>query len=248
MRLASSLVPTLGLRASVADPDLKLRMRMAGFDTNAAVEIFVVSRLLLPIILFVVVWLYGRLIIGDGNGAIILLVASIAGIAGYLLPFLYLKNRIEKRRKAIQRAWPDALDLLVLTVEAGLPLDAALSRVASEIGKAAPILAHELKITIAEMLILPVRREAYENFASRTDLVMIRRVIDALIQVEEYGGEISSTLRVQARETRQLRISAAEQRAAALPPLLTVPMVVFLMPSLFAIILAPSLISVFGGE
>lgn len=248
-QLASSVVAQLGLRPSVTDPDLRLRMRMAGFQSNAAAEIFVVSRLLLPFVLFGLAFLYVRLAIGqDGQTSIAVLAAAVAGLVGYVLPSVYLKNRIDKRRTAIQRAWPDALDLLVLTVRAGLPLDAALLRVASEIESAAPILAAELNLTIAEMLLLPVRRDALENLAKRTDLVMIRRVVAALIQVEEYGGEISSALRTQARETRQMRISAAERRAAALPPLLTVPMVLFLMPGLFAIVLAPSLIAIFGGE
>ena len=247
-RLAKSLVKPLGLTPSVADPDIRLRLKAAGFDSAGAAELFVVLRVLLPFVFFGLGYAFIRLVStaqNEVNWA--LMMGAMAGLMGYVLPSRVVSSRIQKRRKAIQRAWPDALDLLVLTIEAGLPLDAALSRVASEISGAAPTLSQELKITIAEMLLLPSRREAFENLAERTDLVMIRRVVAAIIQVEEYGGELSSALRTQARETRQLRISAAERRAAGLPPLLTIPMVLFLMPSLFAIILTPSLISIFSG-
>jgi tight adherence protein C len=248
-RLVAQLATALRLRDAVSDPALAMRLRMAGFETKSAVEVYVLVRLLLPVLLFGFSWLYLRASAdAESKASVALLIAAMVGLIGLFLPAVYLKNRIDKRRTAIERAWPDALDLLVLTVEAGLPLDAAFSRVADEIGKAAPILAQELKITVAEMVLLPSRREAYENLAMRTDTVMVRRVAAALVHVEEYGGAIASALRTQARESRHIRMGEAERRAAGLPPLMTVPMILFFMPGLFAIILTPTLIAIFGGE
>ena len=157
---------------------------------------------------------------------------------------LYVSNRATKRKQSIQRAWPDALDLLLICVESGMSVEAAMRKVADEIGTQSVDLAEELILTNAELSYLTERRQAYENLAGRTGLDSVKAVSQALIQAERYGTPISSALRVLANESREMRLTAAEKKAAALPPKLTVPMILFFLPVLFAVILGPAGISI----
>ncbi len=161
---------------------------------------------------------------------------------GMQLPFLFLKNKIQHRKLSIMRAFPDALDLLLICVESGMSIEAAFRRVSEEIGSQSIALCEELTLCTAELSYLPDRRQAYENLARRTDLDGVKAVCLALQQAERYGTPMAQTLRVMAQENRDMRMSEAEKKAAALPPKLTVPMIVFFLPVLFVVILGPAAI------
>ena len=166
---------------------------------------------------------------------------------GYYLPTLYVKNRITKRQKSIKRHWPDALDLLLICVESGMSSEHAFRKVASEIGNQSTELAEELSLTTAELSFLPDRRIAYENLANRTNLDSVKAVVLGLIQSEKYGTSLGHVLRVLAQESRDMRMSEAEKKAAALPPKLTVPMILFFLPVLFAVIITPAVIQIINN-
>jgi tight adherence protein C len=166
----------------------------------------------------------------------------IATYVGMQLPFLFLKNKIAKRKLSIMRAFPDALDLLLICVESGMSIESAFRRVSEEIGSQSIPLCEELTLTTAELSYLPDRRQAYENLAKRTDLDGVKAVCLALQQAERYGTPMAQTLRVMSQENRDMRMSEAEKKAAALPPKLTVPMIVFFLPVLFVVILGPAAI------
>jgi tight adherence protein C len=163
---------------------------------------------------------------------------------GYYGPTIYVKNQIGKRQKSIRRAWPDALDLLLICVESGMGVESAFRKVSEEIGVQSVPLAEELSLTTAELSYLSDRRKAYENLGERTGLDGVRSVVTSLIQAEKYGTPVGSSLRVMAQENRDMRMSEAEKKAASLPPKLTVPMILFFLPVLFAVIITPAAIQV----
>jgi tight adherence protein C len=177
------------------------------------------------------------------------------GLLGAYLPTLWLKNRTAKRQQSIKRAWPDALDLMLLCVEAGMSVEHAFKRVAKEIGMQSPELAEEITLTTAELSFLEDRTRAYDNLGRRTGLDVVKSVTTALIQADRYGTSVGTSLRVMAEEGRETRMMDAEKKAAALPPKLTVPLIVFFLPVLFIVIIAPAIIkmieqgsfSAFGG-
>jgi tight adherence protein C len=160
------------------------------------------------------------------------------------LPYLFLKNKITRRQLSMKRAFPDSLDLLLICVESGMSVEAAFRKVSQEIGAQSIPLAEEFTLTTAELSYLPDRRQAYENLAKRTDLEGVKAVCVALQQSERYGTPLGTTLRVMAQENRDMRMSEAEKKAAALPPKLTVPMILFFLPVLFVVILGPAAIKV----
>jgi tight adherence protein C len=163
-------------------------------------------------------------------------------VAGFYLPNILVKNIATKRRASIMRAFPDALDLLLICVESGMSIELAFLRVGQEIGSSSIELAEELSLTNAELAYLQDRRVAYENLAKRTNHPGVKGVATALIQAERYGTPLGSALRVMAKENRELRMTEAEKKAAALPAQLTVPMIVFFLPVLFIVILTPAYI------
>ena len=167
-----------------------------------------------------------------------------AAYIGMHLPLMMLKSKIQKRQKSIKRAFPDTLDLLLICVESGMSIEAAFKKVAEEVGSPSIPLAEELTLTNAELSYLPDRRQAYENLAKRTDLESVKSVCMALQQAERYGTPLANMLRVMAQESRDMRMSEAEKKAAGLPPKLTVPMIVFFLPVLFVVILGPAYIKV----
>jgi tight adherence protein C len=169
-----------------------------------------------------------------------------AAYAGMHVPLMFLKNRIAKRQLSIKRAFPDALDLLLICVESGMSVEAAFKKVADQIGSQSVPLAEELTLTTAELSYLPDRRQAYDNLAKRTDLEGVKSVCMALQQAERYGTPLAQTLRVLAQENRDMRMAEAEKKAAGLPPKLTVPMILFFLPVLFVVILGPAVIRVMG--
>jgi tight adherence protein C len=166
------------------------------------------------------------------------------GYVGMHLPYLFLKNQITRRQLSIKRAFPDALDLLLICVESGMSIEVAFRRVSQEIGTQSVPLAEEFTLTTAELSYLPDRRQAYENLAKRTDVEGVKSVSVALQQSERYGTPLGHTLRVMAQENRDMRMAEAEKKAAALPPKLTVPMILFFLPVLFVVILGPAAIKV----
>jgi len=163
---------------------------------------------------------------------------------GMHIPNLFLKNRIQRRQLSMKRAFPDALDLLLICVESGMSLEAAFRKVSEEVGSHSVALAEEFTLTTAELSYLPDRRQSYENLAQRTGLEGIKAVCLALQQSERYGTALGTTLRVLAQENRDMRMAEAEKKAAGLPPKLTVPMIAFFLPVLFVVILGPAIIRV----
>jgi tight adherence protein C len=159
---------------------------------------------------------------------------------GMYLPILFVKNQISKRQLSLRRAFPDALDLLLICVESGMSIEAAFRKVSVEIGTQSIPLAEELTLTTAELSYLQERRQAYENLANRTNLDGVKAVCMALQQAERYGTPLGQTLRVMAQENRDMRMAEAEKKAAGLPPKLTVPMILFFLPVLFIVILGPA--------
>lgn len=171
---------------------------------------------------------------------------TVAGIlvGSYKAPDLWLKNRVTKRSKAIRKGIPDALDLLVICAEAGLTVDAAFGRVARELGKAYPELGDEFGLTAIELGFLNERRQAFENLANRVDLEAVRGVVTTMIQTEKYGTPLASALRVLSAEFRNERMMRAEEKAARLPAIMTVPLILFILPTLFIVILGPAACSI----
>jgi tight adherence protein C len=164
------------------------------------------------------------------------------------VPSLFLKNRIQHRQLSIKRAFPDALDLLLICVESGMSVEAGFKRVAAEMGTQSIPLAEELTLTTAELSYLQDRRQAYQNLATRTNLEGVKSVCMALQQAERYGTPMATTLRVMSQENRDMRMAEAEKKAAGLPPKLTVPMIVFFLPVLFVVILGPAAIRVMAVQ
>lgn len=220
------------------------RLRRAGIS-QARANLFILANVLSPVIFAAFAWLYVETLYG-----LVLWQASVAAFAaalcGYWLPDLWLTNAIERRQMRIRRHWPDALDLLHMCVRSGMGLEAALTKVARELRPSAPDIADEFLLTVSELNYLQSRRAALENLADRTGLAPVREVVTALIQSQKYGASIASTLQVLATENRARRFGEAEKKAAALPPRLTVPMIVFFLPALFAVILAPAVINYAG--
>jgi tight adherence protein C len=165
-----------------------------------------------------------------------------AVIVGFLAPGIYVKNCADKRKAAMQKGLPDALDLLVICAEAGLSLDAALTRVAREIGPSCPSLADEFGLASVELGFLPERRQALENLNQRTDMASVRGVVNTLQQTEKYGTPLAQSLRVLAAEFRNERLMRAEEKAARLPAILTVPMIIFILPPLFIVLIGPAIL------
>jgi tight adherence protein C len=220
-------------------------LRRAGFRGAAPDVTYLALRLLLPIVTISLTAFYIFVVIRPEFSLVMRLAIVVAGGGlGFAMPRLYVKNRIAKRQISIRRSWPDALDLLLICVESGMSSEMAFRKVAEEIGSNSVELAEELSLTTAELSFLPDRRSAYENLALRTDLDGVRAVVSGLTQSEKYGTPLGHALRVLAQESRDMRMADAEKQAAALPPKLTVPMIIFFMPVLFAVIITPAVIQI----
>ncbi|MDO8290397.1 MAG: type II secretion system F family protein [Parvibaculum sp.] len=226
---------------------IKEKLRQAGFRGQGPIYTFIFFRFVMPPVVFflTLLYLYGINSFGLATMARIA-VAGGGALFGFYLPNLFVQNVIARRQESIQKAFPDALDLLLICVESGMSVEAAFAKVAAEIGAQSVELAEELSITTAELSYLQERRKAYENLASRTGLPGVKAVVTSLIQAERYGTPLGQSLRVMAQENRDMRMAAAEKKAAALPPKLTVPMIAFFLPVLFCVILGPAAIKVFG--
>ena len=217
------------------------KLAAAGFRGAAAETTFIFFRAIVPISLFLLGVLYLFFVNAMGYSAMARIGALIALLyIGIKMPEVYLDKVTRDRRETIRRAFPDALDLLLICVEAGISIEHAFRRVSEEIGRQSVALAEELTLTTAELAFLPDRRIAYENLARRVDVDSVRQIVTVLNQAERYGTPLASALRTVAQESRDMRMAEAEKRAAALPPKLTVPMIVFFLPVLFVVILGPA--------
>ncbi|NIJ40777.1 tight adherence protein C [Parvibaculum indicum] len=224
---------------------LKDKLRQAGFRGTAPLYTFAFFRFVMPLILFVVTLFYLGVVDDFGLSPVArLAAAAAAAFIGFYLPNLFVENVIARRQESIRKAFPDALDLLLICVESGMSIEAAFQKVASEIGIQSVELAEELTLTTAELSYLQDRRQAYENLAARTGLPGVKAVVTSLVQAERYGTPLGTALRVMAQENRDMRMSEAEKKAAGLPPKLTVPMILFFLPVLFVVILGPAIIQV----
>jgi len=243
--LHKTIVEKLNLKTLLEDPKVVDNLAMAGFRGPKPVSTFYFFRMVMPFVLGGLAGLYIFFINDFGLKLNLkILIAVGAFVAGYYAPNIYISNQAQKRRESIVAAFPDALDLLLICVEAGMSIEAALHKVSQEIGSSSIELAEELSLLVAELSYLPERRMAYEGLARRTNHPGIKAVCTAMIQAEKYGTPLATALRVMAKENRELRLSAAEKKAAALPAQLTVPMIVFFLPVLFVVILGPVILKV----
>jgi tight adherence protein C len=244
-----NVVDRLNLSSWLGTDTAKLRLAMAGYRGKQAETAFLFFRLVAPIVLFAVTVFYAFVIIGDKYSVMVRLIGVVSALyVGIKLPEIFLKNQMTKRQLSMRRAIPDAMDLLLICVESGVSIEHAFRKVAAEIGSQSVALAEELTLTTAELSYLQERRQAYENLASRTGVEAIKSITTALVQAERYGTPVGLALRVLAQESRDHRMIEAEKKAAALPPKLTVPMILFFLPVLFAVILTPALIQIFGWD
>jgi tight adherence protein C len=226
-------------------PSTSLPMKLArgGFRSKDAPIVYTFCRVAMPVV-------FGAL------GAVVLFVLELyrlsdqaklgitvgAVVLGFMAPDVFLRNAITKRQKALRKQLPDGLDLLVICAEAGLGLDAAFSRVSKEMVKSSPELADEVGLTSIELSFLPERRQALQNLIDRTNMPEIRAVVNTLMQTEKYGTPLAQSLRVLSAEFRNERLLRAEEKAARLPAILTVPMIIFILPALFIVLIGPAIL------
>jgi tight adherence protein C len=239
-----NVVNRLRLRERFDNEELRENLKRAGLRGQANIVAFMFFRVAAPIALFLFALFYLFVLYDSGYSASInFLIALGAGFLGYYVPNVFISNRVQKRQSAIKQAWPDALDMLLICVQSGMSVEAGFGKVSREIVMQSIELAEEMSLTTAELSYLQDRRQAYENLAKRTGLPGVKAVMTALVQAERYGTPVGQALRTMAKENREIRQSEAERKAAALPPKLTVPMIVFFLPVLFIVILGPAGIS-----
>lgn len=243
----TQVVENLNLKNLMNADSAREKLKMAGYRSPAAVITFLFFRVVLPPAAFILSLAYLWFVEDFGKPPMIrLAISSGIALAGFYLPNLLVSNSIQKRQKSLIRAFPDALDLLLICVESGMSIEASFRKVSEEIGSQSIELAEEMMLTTAELSYLAERRTAYENLAQRTGLEGVKAVTTSLIQAEKYGTPLGQALRVMAQENRDIRMNLAEKKAAALPPKLTVPMILFFLPVLFIVILGPAAIQVMG--
>jgi len=236
-----TIVNELNLGKWVGQESARALLVQAGYRGQAPYITFLFFRLVTPVLMLagsaIYVFFVAKLSQPTSVKVGICLAATYLGM---YVPMLVIKNKIQKRQLSIRRAFPDALDLLLICVESGMSIEAAFRKVSVEVGTQSIPLAEELTLTTAELSYLQERRQAYENLAKRTNLEGVKAVCMALQQAERYGTPLGQTLRVMAQENRDMRMSEAEKKAAGLPPKLTVPMILFFLPVLFIVILGPA--------
>ena len=238
-------VEKLKLSNILESPNTREKLTQAGFRGQAPLYTFLFFRFVMPFILLVVAVLYIFFVLHLSWAPWMKLGAAFGvSLLGYFVPDVFLSNKISRRRDSIMKAFPDALDLLLICVESGMSIEAAFTRVAAEVGTQSVELAEELALTTAELSYLPERRQAFENLAKRCGHPGVKAIASALNQAEKYGTPLGQALRVCAQESREMRMSDAEKKAAALPAKLTVPMIVFFLPCLFVVILGPAIMKI----
>ncbi|MEZ5853272.1 MAG: type II secretion system F family protein [Hyphomicrobiaceae bacterium] len=239
------IVDQFNLRQSFESDEVKNKLKMAGLRGQAPLVAYMFFRLIAPIVVAIFALFYLFLLSNFQYPPIVKFGMAIgAGYLGFYLPNMIIENLIQKRQQSITQAFPDALDMLLICVQAGMSIEAAFGKVSKEVASQSLELAEEFSLTTAELSYLQDRRMAFENLGKRTGLPGIKSVSTALIQAERYGTPVSQALRVMAKENRDARMSEAEKKAAALPPKLTVPMIIFFLPVLFVVILGPAVLQV----
>lgn len=243
---ARKIVERFNLREALVDENTMNKLRAAGYRSQNALNTFLAARFILPFVFLVlaILWVFGLGNLAEKAMPIRILVVIVVAYIGFYAPNIFISNQMKKRQLSIKRAWPDALDLMLICVESGISMEAAMRRVAEEMADQSPELAEEMVLTTAELSFLQDRRTALENLGIRTQLDIVKSVTQALIQAERYGTPLAQALRVLAQEGRDERMNEAEKKAAALPPKLTVPMILFFLPVLIAVILGPAGIQV----
>jgi tight adherence protein C len=240
-----TVVERFNLVKWVGQEQARAKLVQAGYRGHAPYVAYLFFRMVTPGVTLMAAVIYLFVIVNLDQPAMLKIALCIgAAYLGMQAPYLFLKNQITRRQTSIRRAFPDALDLLLICVESGMSVEAAFRKVSQEIGTQSIALGEELTLTTAELSYLPDRRQAYENLAKRTDLEGVKAVCVSLQQAERYGTPLGQTLRVMAQENRDMRMSEADKKAAALPPKLTVPMILFFLPVLFIVILGPAAIKV----
>lgn len=238
-------VDRLKLSKILESANTREKLTQAGYRGQAPLITFMFFRFVMPFVLFSAALLYLFVIARlSWPGGIKFLAALGTALLGWYVPDLFLSNKIQRRRESIMHAFPDALDLLLICVESGMSIEAAFTRVASEIGNQSVELAEEFGLTTAELSYLPDRRQAFENLAKRCGHSGVKAIAAALNQSEKYGTPLGQALRVCAQENREMRMAEAEKKAAALPAKLTVPMIVFFLPCLFVVIMGPAIMKI----
>ena len=224
----------------------QLKLLQAGIRSKEWAVAVIFGRLAMPIVLggFATFYVYGTEQLADWTPLKRYALVAAIFILAYKAPDIYLKNKITKRSQAIQKGLPDALDLLVICAEAGLTVDAAFARVARELGRAYPELGEEFTLTGIELGFLTDRRQAFENLSTRVALEAVKGVVTTMIQTEKYGTPLASALRVLSAEFRNERMMRAEEKAARLPAIMTIPLILFILPALFVMILGPAACSI----
>jgi tight adherence protein C len=237
------IVDQLNLRQMFDNEELREKLKRAGLRGQAPLVTYMFFRVVVPLAAFAVALFYLFILDAMSYPPLIKLMMAL-GVAfvGSYVPNLFLENLVQKRQQSIKAVFPDALDMLLICVQSGMSVEAAFGRVSKEMASQSMELAEELSLTTAELSYLQDRRQAFDNLGKRTGIPGVRAVTTALIQAERYGTPIGQALRVMAKENRDIRQSEAEKKAAALPPKLTVPMILFFLPVLFVVILGPAAI------
>lgn len=241
----SEITKKLDLQTMLEDPNIASKLEQAGLRGPRPLMVFYFCRFLLPFIGAVGAFIY-IFFVNDHNLSPAMKYGSIifGAAIGFYAPNLYVGNIAQKRQQSIMQAFPDALDMMLICVESGMSIEMAFAKVGAEVGTASSELAEELQLTTAELSYLQERRMAYENLARRTGHEGVKAVTMALVQAERYGTPLGDALRVMSKENREMRMQAAEKKAAALPAQLTVPMILFFLPVLFLVVLGPAVIKV----
>ncbi len=225
--------------------DTRDRLMRAGLRGQAPLVAFMFFRFIMPGVVFLVALFYLFVVTHFAWPTMMKVTAAFAAaLVGYYLPDVFVSNLTARRQTSIMRAFPDALDLMLICVESGMSIEAAFGRVASEIGQQSVEMAEELGLTTAELSYLADRRQAFENLAKRCGHSGVKAVATALNQAEKYGTPLGQALRVTAQENREQRMMAAEKKAASLPAKLTVPMILFFLPCLFVVIMGPAIMKI----
>jgi tight adherence protein C len=240
------VVDRFNLRSMFDSEEVRDKLKMAGLRGQAPLVAYMFFRVAMPIFVTIAALVYLFLLSDYQYPPIVKIGLAIgAGYIGFYLPNFFVENLVQRRQTSIKQSFPDSLDMLLICVQSGMSVEAAFQKVSGEVGSQSLELAEELSLTTAELSYLQDRRQAFENLGKRTGIPGVKAVATALIQAERYGTPVGQALRVMARENRDMRMSEAEKKAAALPPKLTVPMIVFFLPVLFVVILGPALIQVF---
>jgi tight adherence protein C len=243
--LMKSTLDRFKLTNLLESEDSRDKLAMAGYRGQAPLIAFMFFRFVMPAVVFAVALIYLFAITHFHWSLMMKLCAAFAGaLLGYYLPDIFVSNITTRRQQSIMRAFPDALDLMLICVESGMSIEASFGKVAGEIGTQSAELAEELGLTTAELSYLPDRSQAFDNLARRCGHSGVKAVAIALNQAEKYGTPMGQALRVTAQENREMRMQEAERKAASLPAKLTVPMIIFFLPCLFVVILGPAIMKI----